>query len=194
MSTAVVKSQFTPADLLAMPDSVGFELVDGNLVERPVSVLSSFIGGVYYYLLFGHCLNHKTGGVWPADNGYQCYSDAPNKVRKPDASFVRRGRLTLEQFLQDGFCPVCPDLVVEVISPNELAYEVEEKIQEYLRAGVALIWIVYPESRRMMIYRADGSTTRLGEQDELNGENVLPGFSMVIRDIFALAQSAFPIS
>ena len=69
-----------------------------------------------------------------------------------------------------------PDLAVEVVSPNDLAYDVESKVVEYLDASVALVWVIDPEARTVRIYRRDGSISWLREHGELSGEEVLPGF------------------
>jgi Uma2 family endonuclease len=105
-------------------------------------------------------------------------------VRKPDVSLVLRDRLTAEQ-LEEGFLTIAPDLAIEVVSPNDSAYEVEEKVQEYLSAGVRLVWVVYPPTRTVHIHRADRSTAVLSSGDELNGEDLLPGFTCHTGDLFA---------
>ncbi|HZT81879.1 MAG TPA: Uma2 family endonuclease, partial [Gemmataceae bacterium] len=79
---------------------------------------------------------------------------------------------------------VTPDLAVEVVSPNDLACEVEEKLLEYLNANVPLVWVVYPQSRTVHVYHPDGLGRLLREQDELTGENILPGFRFPVRDLF----------
>ena len=126
---------------------------------------------------------HGLGWAFPADCGYQCFPDAPDKVRKPDASFIQRGRLPGEQ-LHEGHVRIAPDLAVEVVSANDLFDEVEIKVGEYLGAGVRLVWVVNPRTRTGQVYRADGSVTRLREGDELSGEDVLPGFRCRVHDLF----------
>lgn len=183
MSTVTTKQQYTPEDLLAMPDSVCYELVDGTLVERKMGALSSFVGGRLLYLISLFLERNPAGWLWPADAGYQCFSDSPKKIRKPDVSFIRRGRLPGEQ-IPAGHIAIAPDLAVEVLSPNDLDYETDEKVEEYLGAGVRLVWVISPEARTVLIYRADGSINGLREQDELSGEDVLPGFRCRVGDIF----------
>jgi Uma2 family endonuclease len=183
MSTVTTKPQYSPEDLLAMPDVVQYELVDGHLVERNMGALSSWVGGDLNRLLSNFAQEHGLGWLWPADNSYQCFPDQPNKVRKPDVSFIRRGRLPGEQ-LPEGHVRIPPDLAVEVVSPNDLYSDVDEKVQEYLEAGVPLVWVVSPETRSVLAYRADGSSSRLREQEELRGEDVLPGFRCQVSEIF----------
>ncbi|HEU4754238.1 MAG TPA: Uma2 family endonuclease, partial [Armatimonadota bacterium] len=107
----------------------------------------------------------------------------PRDVRRPDVSFIARGRLPGEQ-LPKGHATVAPDLAVEVISPNDLFYEVEAKIGEYLEAGVRVVWIVNPQERSLHVYQGDGSTARLQETDTVSGEDVLPGFTCEVGSLF----------
>jgi Uma2 family endonuclease len=105
-------------------------------------------------------------------------------VRKPDVSLIFRDRLPAEQ-LEEGHLTLPPDLAVEVVSPNDSAYEVEEKVQEYLEVGVRLVWVVYPPTRTIHIHRADRTTAVIRSDDELTGEDLLPGFRCRVGDLFA---------
>jgi Uma2 family endonuclease len=118
-----------------------------------------------------------------ADSGYQCFPHDPGLVRKPDVSFVRRGRFPGD-VLPKGWATIPPDLAVEVVSPNDRAYELDEKLGDYRKVDVPLVWVIYPESRTVMVYRRDGSVSLLLEDDELSGEDVIPGFRCPIREIF----------
>ena len=181
---AVATAALTPEDLLAMPDGKAFELVDGDLVERHKSVLSSWVGGRTYRLLANLIEERDLGTIWPADNGIRCFPDDPGKVRRPDASYISRERFSDNQLTFEGYLREVPDLVVEVISPNDLAHDVEKKVDEYLGAGVRLIWIVDPDTRTVRVQRGDGSAARLRQGDELSGEDVVPGFRCLVRDLF----------
>ena len=184
MATARASSPtYTPEDLLAMPDGVGYELVDGHLVERNVGAVSSLVSAKLCQHLGNFNDERAIGWVFGIDSGYRCFPDAPNKVRKPDASFIRLERLPAEA-LPEGFLTIPPDLAAEVVSPNDLAYEIDRKVFEYLKAGVRLVWVINPALRSARIYRADGSISGLTEDDELDGEDVLPGFRRLLRDIF----------
>lgn len=181
--------RYTPEDLLAMPDGDAYELVDGELVERNMGWESSWVGGQLHLALGTFCKAHALGWVVPADASYQCFPDAPGKVRRPDISFIRFGRLPGEQRPR-GHCRLAPDLVVEVISPNEFYSDVEEKVREYLSAGVRLVWVVNPPTRSIRVHRPGNSITDLGESDELSGEDVIPGFKCVVAELFREPQAA----
>ena len=120
--------------------------------------------------------------------------ESGSKVRRPDVSFIRLGRLPNEE-LPEGHCPVVPDLAVEVTSPRDTHHEVAEKVEEFLSAGVALVWIVNPKTRTVLVYRKDQPTVSfLHEQDELSGEEVLPGFRCPVRDVFPPAKKESQLS
>ena len=183
MSAVAIKTEITPEELLRMPDEKDYELVDGELVERKTGSLSSWIGGEVLFLLRQFLQVHPLGWVFGADNGYFCFPRNPNKLRRPDGSFVRHGRLPGDK-PPAGYTRIAPDLVVEVVSPNDLAYEIDEKVLDFLGAGVPLVWVVNPDSRVIHIYRVDGSVGLLRETDELSGEDVLPGFHCKVNSIF----------
>ena len=183
MSTAVTNVKYTPEDLLAMPDEDRYELVNGELVERHMGFRSSRIGARLLYLIEGFCEANRLGWVLPADTGYRCFPDDPNKVRKPDVSFVRLDRLPPGTPPQ-GYATIVPDLAVEVISPNDLFEKVSEKVEEYLSAGVRLVWVVDPAAQAVHVHRPDGDGTILRAGNELTGKDVLPGFQTRVGDLF----------
>ena len=185
MSTAI-HTRYTPEELLTMPDGDRYELVDGELVELNVSFLSSYVAGEIHRRLANHSLDHRQAWVAPEGTSYQCFPDSPNKVRKPDTSAIRLERLSAVEALTAGHLTIPPDLAVEVTSPGDSVYEVDQKIQDYQQAGVPLVWEVNPELRTIIIHRADGTLTRLSENDDITGESVLPGFRCRVGEFFRL--------
>ena len=181
--SSVAEQTYTPDDLLTMPEGEKYELVDGRFVERNMSRVSNWVGGEAFRLVDNFVRERKLGWVWMSNMGYVCFPDAPKKVRFPDVSFVLKERLP-DALTTDGeYVYIRPDLAVEVVSRNDSAYEVENKIAEYLGIGVPLVWVIFPESRTAYVYQGDGSVFRLREDDELTGENVLPGFHCRLVDI-----------
>ena len=81
---------------------------------------------------------------------------------------------------------IAPNLAVEVVSPNDLVYEIDEKVEEYLEAGVELVWVVNPVTRTVRVHRADRPGVTLREMDELTGDDLLPGFRCRVSDLFQL--------
>lgn len=183
MSTTAEVKKYTPDELLAMPNGKNFELVDGNLVEREVSGLSSLVAARITRRLGDHCEPAAVAWVLASDCGYRCFPDNSNKIRRPDVSCVLQERLPFEK-LSEGYIEIAPDIAVEVVSPNDLVYEVTQKIQEYLGAGVKLVWVVNPPARTVEVHRIDGSVVILKASDELTGESVLAGFSCRVGDLF----------
>jgi Uma2 family endonuclease len=184
MSTSVAtQSQYTPEDLLAMPDGKSYELVGGQLVERKMGMESSLVGTRLLPRLSRFCEEHGLGWTFQSDNGYQCFAHEPGLVRRPDVSFIRNGRLA-DNVVPLGWAKMPPDLAVEVVSPNDIVYQLDDKLEDYRKAGVPLIWVIYPNSRTVMIYRVDGSTSLLHENDVLSEEDIIPGFRCSVREIF----------
>jgi Uma2 family endonuclease len=123
------------------------------------------------------------GWALPSDAGYQCFPDDPNKVRKPDVSFIRADRLSVRDE-PEGWATIAPDLVVEVISPNELFEAVAIKVNEYLAAGVPLVWVIDTATRKVYVYRREGRGEILADTDELSGEEIVNGFRCRVADLF----------
>jgi Uma2 family endonuclease len=74
--------------------------------------------------------------------------------------------------------------VIESISPNDTAQEVEEKVEEWLATGVRLVWVLYTDSRHIHVHRQDGSVSKLHGENEVSGESVLPGFNCRTAQVF----------
>ena len=190
MHPSVASQRYTPEDLLAMPDGHRFDLVDGHLVERNVGAESSWIALQINRYMGNYAETSQHGLVLGPDCGYQIFPDDPNRVRFPDGSFIRSGRLP-NDVLPRGHIRIVPDLVLEVVSPNDLAWEVDMKVTEYLQAGVPLVWVFYPDTRTVSVYRAGGKAARLGVGETLYDAEVLPGFTCPVADVF-LRQPAAP--
>jgi len=173
----------TPEELALLPDGDAFELVDGKLVEKNVSALSSLVEIRVSVALELYRERTGRGCCFPCSLGYQILPWDPERVVRPDASYLFDERVP-EMVRTEGYLRVTPDLVVEVLSKNDLIYAVDAKIEDYLRAGVKLVWIINPQKRTIMIHRPDGTTTKLREADRLEGEDVLEGFSVPAATLF----------
>lgn len=185
------KKTYQPDDLLKIVDGHRFELVDGKLVRRHMGTISSWVGGILYAALLDYCRANRFGWVLHADAGFVCFPHRPASVRYPDIAVIRYGRLPGEQ-LPEGHVTIAPDLAVEVVSPNEKVEELEGKVEDYLTAGVPLVWVIYPQMRRARIYRPDRTTVPLEPDAALSGEQVLPGFQVRLADLFPPAAPTQP--
>ncbi len=183
MTLATTTTLYTPEDLLTLPDYGRFELLGGHLVERKMGATSSYVATNVLGLMWHFVRNNSLGLVFQADCGYQCFSEDANRVRFADVSFIRRGKLP-EDHPPQGHCRVVPDLVIEAVSPNDTAYEIEEKIAQWLDAGVHLVWVLYPDTRHVQVHRLDGTVTKLQPGDQLLGEDVVPGFQCQVAEVF----------
>jgi Uma2 family endonuclease len=183
MALATTATYYTPEDLFALPDYGRFELIDGQLVERKMDAKSSYAATKLLIRFRSFVESNNLGLVFQADCGYQIFAEEPGRVRFADASFIRRGTLPADRIPQ-GHCRVAPDLVIAAVSPNDTAYEVEDKITQWLGAGVRLVWVLYPETQRMQVHRADGTVAKLQSEEQLVGEDVLPGFQCQVAEVF----------
>lgn len=175
---------YTPEDLLKLTDGPRYELLDGRLVEKNhMGAKANRMATVLIRLLDTHADAHGLGLVFSEGTGYQIFGERRNRVRIPDGSFIGRGRLP-DDDPPDGHVRLVPDWMLEVVSPNDLAEEIDGKVAEYLAVGVRLLWVLYPSTRCVYVFRRDGSLSRLTEADELTGEDVLPGFVCRVAVLF----------
>lgn len=170
-------------DFVKSPQYETHELVHGVPEERYMGARSSLIGGAILFVL--EQFNRAKGRVGFVLQEAACRYDAddPDHYRRPDVCFVRAGRLPGER-VPDGDLRLAPDLAVEVLSPNDVAVQVERKVEEYLHFGVRLVWIVIPETRTVRVHRADGTGSLLRHGDVIDGEGVLEGFTCSVADFF----------
>lgn len=168
----------------------GFEFVDGQLEELNVSFLSTFLAGRCYKHLANFVEPRRLGWVTPEGTSYRCFPDDPTRVRRADTAFHRLEKVTTEQALTEGYMSVVPDLVVEVVSPHDIADAVNRKLLEWMRAGVSLVWIVHPLDRTIHAYTSPSGVRLFTEADILTAEPVLPEFRVPMAELFQLpAQS-----
>jgi len=157
------------------------ELVSGVLlVKEPPGFVHGEITARLTKVLMNHVDARDLGMVLAAETGFKLTSD-PDTVRAPDIAFIRRERLPDPRPI--GYAELAPDLVVEVLSPNDRPGEVLAKVADWLSAGTTLVWIVDPGHRIARVYRQDGSETLVGPTEALSGEDVVPGFSCPLASI-----------
>lgn len=135
--------------------------------------VSFYVSGIVY--------GDNLGTVFAAETGFLIGRD-PDTVKAPDLAYVSYERLP--DPVPDGYVPLAPDLAVETRSPNDTAREVAEKVAEWLDAGVRLIWVVEPRRRTVTTHRTGRSPQVLTAADTLSGEDVLPGLTVPIKNLF----------
>lgn len=184
----VMERQFISADMFLhyvdqIEDDI-VELVEGVIVDmsRPGwehgEVLMSLASPIY-----DHARENDLGRVAVGDTGFllERREDGKDTVRGLDLAFVRKERAS--EHLSSGWTTIAPDLAVEIISPGNKAADIQLKIRQLLNAGTTLIWTVYPELRIVVVHTPGGSRT-LRDADTLSGGEVLPGFEILVRDVF----------
>lgn len=182
MSDNDIPAVIEPDDLLRMPDGDNYELINGRLREKPMGAESDKLALRIGSVLDQFCLRTKSGAVFGSQTGYRCFGNA-KLVRKPDTSFVAAARLPDGKPPKGDFA-IAPDIVVEVVSPNDTYEEVAVRVADFKSAGVRLIWVVSPETRTVLVRRADGTLSEVGEAGALSGEDVLPGFTCTVAELF----------
>jgi len=166
---------------LRLPDK-HVELVKGVLiVKEPAGYRHGAVAARLAKVLMDYADAQDLGQVVAAETGFTLATD-PDTVRAPDAAFVRRERLPDPP--PAGFARLAPDLVVEVLSPDDRPGEVLAKVADWLSAGTRLVWVVDPAGRRARVYRADGSDASVDTDGALDGEDVVPGFTCKLSVIF----------
>lgn len=182
VATLMEPKSMTADELLSLrvPDK-RTELVRGVLILRdPAGYLHGAVAGALAYRLTRHVDGHDLGRVLAAETGFKLASD-PDTVRAPDVAFITKQRLPDPP--PSGYAELAPDLVVEVLSPDDRPGEVLAKVSDWLQAGVRLVWVVDPPRRLARIYRADGSESIVDGEGVLTGEDVVPGFTCPLAEI-----------
>jgi Uma2 family endonuclease len=178
---APVPVTYTPFDVSRLSDQEGklYELVGGRLVEKHVSTISNLVSGELLFRLKSHYPNSRAC-VFPEQPTY-CFGD-PTHGRRPDVALVWAHRLA--QADPDDELYIAPDFVAEVVSPTNGYNEIRGRVNEFLGAGVPLVWVVEPEFRSIQAYRGDGSVALCPAHATIANEPALPGFSLVVGDLF----------
>ena len=159
-----------------------YELVDGEVV--PMAPVNEEHGGISLNIgVAFHGYSRQSGaGRAGVEIGYRLLSN-PDTVRGPDVSFALPPR-SAGEVQRTGFVPGAPDIAVEVVSPSNTAADMERKVREYLEAGSLRVWAVYPLSRSVVVYQPNGATLTYTGDDVITDEELLPGFSLPLAEIF----------
>lgn len=165
--------------------------LDGGVVvfkhgdEGPMSPTGGGHGAVVLNLVYAletHVRPRRSARVFTDPVAF-VLREAPPLIRCPDVAVVRADRVPAE-IPMTGLLRVVPDLAAEVISPSEPASELDDKVEQYLTAGVRLVWTIDPRRRTARVFTPDGSLLRLREGDRLSGADVVPGFEVALAEVF----------
>jgi Uma2 family endonuclease len=180
------------SDFVHKPENADrwFELVRGEVIELPpprkphgfvCSNVARLVGNYTFERGEFYGTSNDSGVILERD---------PDTVRGPDVALYNDARTFDELHPKYGEVP--PLLAVEVLSPDDKTMKVLQKITDYLRAGVRLVWVVDPETRKVVVNLPDKSPRTVSSEDELTGEGVLPGFRCRVADFFRLPGNKAP--
>ena len=174
----------TAEEFMNMPeptDGSKQELVRGEIVTMPpIQSEHGLVQGQILWLLKNLVTPNRLGWVMPEAG--VCVETDPDTVRGPDVSYYSISRVPNRP---QGYNRIPPDIVVEVLSPNDRRRAIQEKISEYITAGTTLVWVVDPMARTVMVYNSNLRGVELGENNTITGGDVLPGFACRVAEFFA---------
>ena len=167
-----------------MPDDgFRYELVKGEL--RKMAPAGSEHGDLAMrvgWRLAQYVETHRLGKAFAAETGFHLFWN-PDTVRAPDVAFVSQQRIE-EVGPVTGYWPGAPDMAVEVISPGDTYTEVQDKVLTWLDAGTRMVVVINPRRRTVTVYRSRSDITILTEEDTLDGQDVVPGWAVPIKELF----------
>ena len=185
MATASQTKLLTAEEFMAVDLGEGtFELVRGEIVEMPPAMPKhGLVCGSAFFLLESYGRQSGLGYALSNDSAVVTERN-PDTVRGADVSFYANARWP-RAHVGDQLPPVPPDVAVEVVSPGDRLAKIVKKVSEYLEVGVPLVWVVYPNRRQVVIYRANAEEpTTLDEQAVIENLPELPGFRCSVSDFF----------
>ncbi len=172
----------TGKDLFALGDIGRAELVKGELVRMTPTGHPHGHYEVNFVLSLGAFVRqHKLGRVLSGEVGLYTRRN-PDTVRGADVAFISNERLA--QVQSQSYLDVAPELIVEVISPDDRWYDITDKLAEYFDVGVQVVWAANPQRRQVLVYRSLTEIEILGVEDTLSGGEALPGFGVAVAELF----------
>lgn len=176
----------TADELLQMGDDAhGYELIAGRLVKMsPTGGRHGTIESRLDRILGNYIDTHNLGLLLAGEPGF-ILSRNPDTVLAPDLAFIQTGREPDPNSpLWDEFLPVIPDFVVEVASPSPFKPEMRDKAKTWLAAGVRMVWVVWPKTKQVDVWRPQQAMLTLTSADSLEGYDILPGFAHPVAKLF----------
>lgn len=188
MSTAQVPptsaALVTADELLRDYPGVRCDLIDGKVFEMaPPGFGHGSIEGILSAKLWLHVSEKGLGVVATGEAGFLVARD-PDTVLGADVAFVTKDRIA-SIGVPEQYFPEAPALAVEIVSPSDTADRVEDKARRWLAAGSRMVWVVYPAGSTVTVYRSLDNIRVLTSEQPLTGEDVVPGFSVPVAELFA---------
>ena len=183
----------TEEDVLTAESRAGriCELIDGVLVEKPMGYYESRLAVALIHLLETFLDHHRLGIVLGEAATLKIL---PRQVRIPDVCFIRWEQFPGRKLPAEPMPALAPDLAVEILSPGNTKAEMDRKLRDYFTSGVRLVWYIDPPTRAARVYTAVDQAALVTEDGSLSGGDVLPGFELPLKDLFARADRGAPNS
>ena len=182
--TTTKRKLLTAEDLLELHSKgIKGELIRGVFCETvSTGIEHGEIAGYFIIGLGTFVKPRKLGRVFGSDSGIRL-ERGPDTVREPDVGYISAEKLPLGTRVT-SYAEVVPELVVEIASPSDTLREMNDRAIMWLHYGVELVVVAFPDTRTLDVYRQDGPTVTLTEDDTLDGAPVLPGFTLPVREVF----------
>ena len=173
-----IPTTMTPEEFLEN-DVPGYEYAKGELI--PMSPATKRHGKISVNIiryLDRHVHENGLGELYTAETIFQ----VGDRMMKPDVAFVSTDHLDVDE---DKTFPIPPDLAIEVVSPTDVHYRIVRKALDYLEAGTRLVWVLDPVAKAVTVYRSESDIETLTREAMLTGEDVVPGFTCPVENLFA---------
>jgi len=175
----------------APPDML-FEVVNGQRVEKNMSVVEALLAGRIFRILDEYCENHHLG-IAVVETFFAI--PGSENDRRPDVAFVSLNTWPANRgFPRVNAWPIAPDLAIEVVSPSDKAFDVIAKVHEYFAGGVKAVWLVWSHLEVIYAYSSPAELKIYTRPEELPGEPLLPGFRLKLDSIFPMIEPQSPAS
>jgi Uma2 family endonuclease len=179
----IQKKTMTTPEFLAfanLPENADklLELIEGEIVEKVASFTPSEIGSTVNYYIKGYLIQHPIGYVTGEAGSYVMDDD---NTFMPDVGYISKARLPERPPRE---CPLPPDFAVEVKSPSDAKRALRRKAEKYLELGTKMVWLVFPDEQQVEVYLPDEDVKTFTLADTLDGGDLLPAFTLAVKDIF----------
>jgi Uma2 family endonuclease len=175
----------TEEDLIAAleePHKRLCELVDGVLVEKPMGARESLLASYIAHLLWDRLEEDDVGVVMGADGPVRLMRGL---VRMPDISYISRDKLPDGELPDEPIADYAPDLAIDVLSKSNTKTEMKRKLRDFFQHGVRLAWLIVPRKQTAEAYSSPEDFQTIGKNQSLDAGDVLPGFRLSLRKLFA---------
>ena len=178
MATTTNPLSWEAFEQLPDDDWTHYEILQGELIALPPPQLphSKVAKRVFLALL---PLEQRGLGEVYAEAGYKLSHDPPTWIQ-PDVSFVRPGRTAAVTRYFTG----APDLAAEVVSPSDRAGDLDRKVEALLAAGGTIVWVIFPDARRVRVFQRDGTSFSRGIGDTLSAPDLFPDWALPVSKLF----------